>query len=57
MRVIETLPMTLNLEQTSFVHRTNSDRTLDSICLKCFMTVCKSVQEGDLEPMKHSSRI
>jgi hypothetical protein len=39
----------------SFVHRANSDGTTDSICTRCFVTVCTSVWEAKLtlEEKKH----
>jgi hypothetical protein len=39
----------------SFVHRANSDGTMDSICKRCFVTVCTSVWEAKLafEERKH----
>jgi hypothetical protein len=32
-----------------FVHRTNTDGTIDSFCRKCFMTIASSQWEAELE--------
>jgi hypothetical protein len=40
--------MTLR-ENDSFVRRANSDGTTDSICRECFVTVCTSARETELE--------
>jgi hypothetical protein len=32
-----------------FVHRSNPDGTIDSICRQCFATVCTSIREDQLE--------
>jgi hypothetical protein len=32
-----------------FIHRTNSDSTFDSICLKCFATAGREQVESDLK--------
>ncbi|HTV83621.1 MAG TPA: hypothetical protein VME18_13310 [Acidobacteriaceae bacterium] len=32
----------------TFVHRTNSDGTTDSVCMECLMTVCSSLSGFDL---------
>jgi hypothetical protein len=34
---------------TPFVHRANTDGTIDSFCRKCFMTIASSQWEADLE--------
>jgi hypothetical protein len=36
--------------QPEFVHRSNPDGTIDSVCRKCFVTVGSAVWEADLDP-------
>ena len=36
-----------------FAHRTNEDGSIDSICLKCFITVATESSESDLERAEH----
>jgi hypothetical protein len=33
----------------AFVHRGNRDGTIDSICRQCYLTVCTSVWEAELD--------
>jgi hypothetical protein len=42
-------------DEDSFVHRSNPDGTTDSICKRCFVTVCTSMGEAKLafEERKH----
>ncbi len=36
-------------DATKFTHRKNADGTLDSICLRCFITVDQGHEEEDLD--------
>jgi hypothetical protein len=37
---------------TTFPHRTNWDRTVDSVCPRCYVTIGTAHQETDLEQME-----
>ena len=36
-----------------FIHRLNSDGTIDSICRECFLTVATATSTADLEREEH----
>jgi hypothetical protein len=38
-----------SMKSPRFVHRTNPDGTIDSICKACFVTIASSMWEADLE--------
>lgn len=37
------------VKHPDFPHKRNRDNTFDSICLKCFQTIARSSNEGDLK--------
>ena len=39
--------------QSTFVHRDNSDGTIDSICRECLLTVASAIWETELEHAEH----
>lgn len=44
------------LPPSDFVHRENSDGTIDSICRSCYATVCTSPWESDLDVAEKNHR-
>jgi hypothetical protein len=44
----ETRPVLAKFPRTLFVHRCNFDKSYESICTKCYVTVAKADLEADL---------
>jgi hypothetical protein len=39
-------------ENRKFYHRVNADNTIDSICLRCFLTAARADIEADLQELE-----